>query len=65
MSGMDEMIRKLTAGAVSELSWKSSDKKVATVSKKGVITAVGKGTCTITVTTENGKSAQVTVKVSK
>ena len=50
-------------GAASELTWKSSDKKVARVSSTGVVTAVGKGTCVITVTTENGKSAEVKVKV--
>ncbi len=50
-------------GAVSELTWKSSDKKVAKVSSKGVVTAVGKGTCVITVTTANGKTAEVKIKV--
>lgn len=46
------------------LNWKSSNEKVATVSKKGVVTAVGKGNATITVSTFNGKKAKMKVKVS-
>ncbi|MDE7298155.1 MAG: Ig-like domain-containing protein, partial [Lachnospiraceae bacterium] len=44
-------------------TWTSSNKKVATV-KNGKVTAVGKGTATITVKTANGKTAtcKVTVK---
>ncbi len=34
--------------------WKSSNKKVATVDSKGVITAVATGTCTITATSNDG-----------
>lgn len=47
------------------LVWKSSNKKVATVNSKGVVTAVGKGTATITCTTrDTGKktTCEVTVK---
>ena len=36
------------------LTWTSSNKKVATVNAKGVVTPVGKGTATITVKSENG-----------
>ena len=36
------------------LTWSSSNKKVATVNSKGVVTPVGKGTATITVKSENG-----------
>ncbi len=46
------------------VTWKSSNSKVAKVSSKGVVTAVGKGTAKITVTTKDGKRKDVcTVKV--
>lgn len=44
-------------------SWTSSNKKIATVDKKGTIKAVKKGTVKITVTLKSGKKATVTVKV--
>lgn len=44
-------------------SWKSSNKKIATVNSKGKITAKKKGTAKITVTLASGASAKVTVKV--
>ena len=54
----------LPKGSYSIVTFSSSDKKVATVSSKGVITAVGKGKTTITARTSNGKKAtcKVTVK---
>lgn len=47
-----------------KLTWTSSNKKVATVTSKGKVTAVKKGTATITVKTTSGKKAtcKVTVK---
>ena len=45
------------------VKWKSSNKKVATVSSQGKITAVGVGTATITATTSNGKATKATIKV--
>ena len=45
-----------------EFRYVSSDEKVATV-ENGVITAVGKGSCTIYVYAKNGYAAKVTVKV--
>ncbi|MBQ5905178.1 MAG: Ig-like domain-containing protein, partial [Clostridia bacterium] len=46
------------------LKWYTSDDEVVTVTQKGVIKAVGKGTATITVKTSNGlkASCKVTVK---
>lgn len=48
----------------SALTWTSSNPAVATVSSTGLVTAVAKGTATITVTTEDGGyTATCTVKV--
>ena len=44
-------------------TFKSSNKKVATVTKKGVITAKKKGTTKITVTTKAGAKATCKIKV--
>lgn len=51
--------------AVKKVAYKSSNKKTATVSKKGVIHAVSAGTAKITVTAADGsgKKASCTVKV--
>ena len=46
------------------LTWKSSNTGVARVSN-GTITAVGNGTATITVTSNNGKSNSITVVVTE
>ncbi|MCQ2959349.1 MAG: Ig-like domain-containing protein [Bacteroidales bacterium] len=46
-----------------ELSWKSFDESVATV-EDGVITAVGEGTTSITVTTSNGITEVISVEVT-
>ena len=45
------------------LSYETSDPKVATVSKKGKIKAVGKGNCLVYVYAQNGVSKAVKVKV--
>ena len=45
-------------------TWKSSNKAVATVSKKGVVKAKKPGTVKITVTTENGKKATIKITIS-
>lgn len=46
------------------ISWESSAPGVATVGDNGLVTAVANGTATITATTENGKKATCTVKVT-
>ncbi len=47
------------------VSWKSSDNSVATV-ENGLVTAIGEGTATVTVTTDDGnKTASCTVTVTK
>ena len=44
--------------------WSSDNEAVATVSSDGVVTAVGKGTCTITVETVGTPSVKATLKVT-
>lgn len=47
------------------VTWQSSSMKVATVSRKGVVTALSEGTTTVTVTTaDGGYTAQCTVTVT-
>ena len=46
------------------LTWKSSDAKIASVDQSGLITAVKKGTATITAETASGKSATMEVTVN-
>ena len=48
---------------VKTVTWKSSNTKVATVTSAGVVKPVGKGTATITATTENGLTASCKVTV--
>ena len=53
------------ANAVNKaVTWSSSNKAVATVSAKGVVTAKGAGTATITAKTSNGKTAACKVTVT-
>ena len=47
------------------VTWKSSNKKVATVDKNGKVTAKKKGTCTITAVTSNSKKAKCKITVKK
>lgn len=47
------------------VTWKTSNKKVATVTDTGVVTGKKNGTCTITATASNGMTATCKVTVSK
>ena len=48
------------------VTWKSSNNAIASVDSKGVVTAIGEGTTTITATTKDGgKIAVATINVSK
>ncbi|MBP5655477.1 MAG: S-layer homology domain-containing protein [Clostridiales bacterium] len=60
--GNTDKIKATLKGADSKISWKSSDKKIATVDKEGNITAKRAGQVTITATAA-GKSAKCTVTV--
>lgn len=51
--------------AVTEYTWTSSDTEVATVDKNGVITAIKAGKTTITVKTDNDKTASLQITVYK
>ena len=58
---------KITPAKASKakLGWKTSNKKIAKVTKKGVIKALKKGKCKITVKTSDGKKKVIIVKVIK
>lgn len=53
------------AGSTAKIKWKSSKKKVASVSKNGTVTARKKGKAVITVQLPNGKKAKCKVTVKK
>ncbi|MDY6359591.1 MAG: Ig-like domain-containing protein [Lachnospiraceae bacterium] len=58
----------LTVKGVKSVTWKTSDKKIATVDKKGLVKGVKKGTCIVTATDTKTKAAyscKVTVKAAK
>lgn len=59
-----DLNRKLTPSTSNDVTtWKSSNKKIATVDKNGVVTAKANGTVTITATTMSGKTDSVKIKV--
>ncbi|MBP5159728.1 MAG: S8 family serine peptidase, partial [Lachnospiraceae bacterium] len=53
------------ADTTDKIKFTSSDEKVATVSAKGKVTAVGRGSCTITVTTSSGLEKVIEIRVKK
>lgn len=68
LSGLDiDLARFITMKPVyarTTFTYKSSGKAVARVSKDGVVTGIGSGKATITLTSANGLKASVNVKVS-
>lgn len=64
VGGKLQLKAKLTPTvATTSLKWSTSNNKVATVSDKGLIKAIGQGVAIITVKTANGIKAQIKVKV--
>ena len=58
-------VKKVTpAKASKKVTWKSNNKKVATVTSTGVITAKAEGKATITATSKSNKKVKKTVKVT-
>lgn len=55
---------KAKKGAVKTVGWKSSNPKAATVSSKGVVSAVGAGTATITAQAIDGSNKKASCKVT-
>ena len=66
--GIGETLRlkpTITKGSLATFTWSTKSKKIATVSKDGLITGKKAGKTTITVKTQNGKKATLTVNVKK
>ncbi len=61
--GATMKLKAKLSGTSHKRTWTSSKNSVATVDANGVVTAVGKGTATITVKTFNGKKAKCKVTV--
>ncbi len=63
--GTDYQIRAKNLASTAKLTYKSSDKKIAVVSAKGVVTPKAKGTATLTVTIkQNGKTYTRTIALT-
>ena len=56
-------VKKIPASSTAKIMYRSSNKKIAKVTKKGVIKALKKGKCKITVKTSDGKKKVIIVKV--
>lgn len=63
MKGKSKKLKATYAKGDKIKSWKSSNKSVATVNKKGVVKAKRSGKATITVVTKAGKKAKCKIKV--
>lgn len=57
------VVTQTPISASDKLTWTSSNKKIATVNKKGKIVAKKKGSCVISVKSSNGKKATCKIKV--
>ena len=60
---MEQLSVSFTDGYSKKVTFQSANKEVATVSSKGLVTAVGEGKTTITATTFNGKKAKISCVV--
>ena len=60
-----EQLSVATLPTAVNYTWTSSDNSVATVSNTGLVTAVSSGTATITVTADDGRSANCIVTVKR
>ena len=60
---MEQLSVSFTDGYSKKVTFQSANKAVATVSSKGLVTAVGEGKTTITATTFNGKKAKISCVV--
>ncbi len=56
--------KKIPASSTAKIMYRSSNKRIAKVTKKGVIKALKKGKCKITVKTSDGKKKVIIVKVN-
>ena len=61
---LEPKITPSNAESKTTISWSSSAPAVATVSEKGLVTAVSEGEAVITATTSNGKTASIKATVS-
>ena len=55
--------KKLVSRPRGKLKWKSSDKKIAKVSKKGILTPKKKGKITVKVKTKDGEKAKLRIRI--
>lgn len=61
-----EKVQLKISGTTKKVTWKSADKKVATVSSKGLVKGVKQGTTTVTATVEKKTfTCKITVKAAK
>lgn len=63
VKGTGQLIASFDEGRDAVLTWATSNKRIATVSENGLVTAKKAGTATITVTTHNGLTATCAVLV--
>lgn len=56
---------RLSEKSAGRITWKSSNKKIATVSANGTVKALRKGKVTITARTYNNKKAKITLTIKK
>ena len=60
---LDLVAKIIPTGVKTKLTWESSNKKIATVDKKGTVKAIKEGSANISVKTTNNKKAIITITV--